>query len=174
LPVARSVTRRFHVARAYLGCCMIAVIAAGSDAEAGAATPPPAGIIASRDASAASATGFIRPVMRSAFAAGKFAPARNPELFWSIFGCVMQVPDDVRRALEAYRSEPSAARWTTLSQLWVGDLQVLDVLQKADPNFPDPLPLPIDGIPEDNTDFFQWSILPEPDEVKRALDAVEA
>jgi hypothetical protein len=86
----------------------------------------------------------------------------------------VQVPDDVRTALEAYRKDKSAARWTVLSQLFVGELQVLDVLQKFDPHFPGPLPLPIDGILEDNAEFFQWSVLPEPDDVRRALDVFEA
>ena len=86
----------------------------------------------------------------------------------------MQVPDDVRTALEAYCRDHSAANWTVLSQLWVGDLQVLDIVRKADPTFPDPLPLPIDGIPEDNADFFQWPVLPDPQGVKRALDNYEA
>jgi len=86
----------------------------------------------------------------------------------------VHVPDDVRTALEAYRNDKSTARWTALSQLFVGELQVLDVVQKFNPHFPDPLPLPIDGVLEDNADFFQWPVLPEPDEVERALDVFEA
>jgi len=81
----------------------------------------------------------------------------------------LKMPDDVRAALEAYRGHRDAAHWTTLSQLFVGDVDVLDALQALKPDFPDPLPLPIDGLPEDSDDFFQWPELPDPDDVSSAI-----
>ncbi len=82
------------------------------------------------------------------------------------------IPDDVRLALEAYRRDRTVARWTELSQLWVGELQVIDVLQRLHPEFPDPLPLPVDGVIEGNAELFQWKTLPDPDEVERAFAAL--
>ncbi len=82
------------------------------------------------------------------------------------------IPDDVKVALEAYRRDRTSARWTELSQLWVGELQVIDALQRLDPEFPVDLPLPVDGVIEDNVELFQWTTLPDPDEVERALAAL--
>jgi hypothetical protein len=82
------------------------------------------------------------------------------------------LPEDVRIALAAYRENRSAARWTALSQLWVGDVQVLDALKLNDPYFPSPLPLPVDGIVEDSSEFFQWPVLPDADDVLHALAAL--
>jgi hypothetical protein len=79
------------------------------------------------------------------------------------------LPDDVSAALAAYRKEKTAARWTALSQLWVGEVQVLDALKLAVPDFPDPLPLPVDGLLDDSSEFFEWSALPDPDDVRRGL-----
>ncbi len=81
------------------------------------------------------------------------------------------IPDDVRAALAAYRRDRTSARWTELSQLWIGDLQVIDALQRLHPEFPDALPLPVDGVIENNAELFQWQTLPDPDEVERALVA---
>lgn len=58
------------------------------------------------------------------------------------------IPNEVKAALEAYHQERTAARWTELSQLWIGE---------------------VDGVIEDNEGLFQWQTLPEPDEVARAL-----
>jgi hypothetical protein len=85
-----------------------------------------------------------------------------------------QWPDDVCAALQAYRQERTSVKWTALSQKWVGELQVLDVLQQLHPEFPEPLPLPVDGVIEDNAELFQWKTLPEPDEVERALEALKS
>lgn len=82
------------------------------------------------------------------------------------------IPDDVRAALDAYRHDRTSARWTELSQLWVGELQVVDVLQRLHPEFPDALPLPVDGVIEDNAELYQWQTLPGPAEVLRALEAL--
>ncbi|HVR47197.1 MAG TPA: hypothetical protein VMT95_11275 [Candidatus Binatia bacterium] len=82
------------------------------------------------------------------------------------------IPNDVRLALEAYRRDRTSARWTELSQLWVGELQVIDALQQLHPEFPVDLPLPVDGVIEDNAELFQWKTLPDPDEVERALAAL--
>ena len=82
------------------------------------------------------------------------------------------IPDDIRTALDAYRGERTSVRWTELSQLWVGELQVIDAVQQLDPEFPDALPLPVDGVIEDNAELFAWKTLPDPDEVERALVAL--
>jgi hypothetical protein len=80
------------------------------------------------------------------------------------------LPQSLRAAFETYRNDASASSWTALSQLSVrDDMDVLDALQAADPRFPDPLPLPVDGLVEDNNDFFQWPQLPDPDGVLRAI-----
>ncbi len=84
----------------------------------------------------------------------------------------MQVPEDVRAALEAYRENPSEANWTTLSQLSVGDQTVFGAVKQAYPDFPDPLPLPVEDLAEDNEDFFAWERLPRVDEIVRALISV--
>lgn len=79
------------------------------------------------------------------------------------------LPEDIRAALDAYRSARTAASWTELSQLSVGDGDVLDALQAMNPDFPDPLPVPVDGVLDENDEFFQWSVLPDPDDVQRAV-----
>lgn len=85
----------------------------------------------------------------------------------------MTIPDDVREALDTYARDRTSARWTELSQLWVGELQVIDVLQQLYPEFPDALPLPVEGVIDDNAELFQWQTLPDPDDVRRALKALE-
>ncbi|HEY1869145.1 MAG TPA: DUF302 domain-containing protein [Candidatus Cybelea sp.] len=82
------------------------------------------------------------------------------------------IPDDVKAALDAYRDDRTSARWTELSQLWVGELQVVDALQRLHPEFPDALPLPVDGVIEDNAELYQWQTLPDPAEVLRALETL--
>lgn len=77
----------------------------------------------------------------------------------------------LRTALAAYRDEPSAENWTTLSQLPVGEIAVLDALRSVRPDFPDPLPLPVDGLIEDDRQFYQWPELPDPADVERAIAA---
>lgn len=79
------------------------------------------------------------------------------------------LPVELQTALDAYRSERTAATWTALAQTAFGDLTVLDALKALQPEFPDPLPLPVDGVIEDQTQFYQWPVLPDPDEVERAL-----
>jgi hypothetical protein len=79
------------------------------------------------------------------------------------------LPQDVARALAAYRQDRSPARWTALSQLSVGDVSVLDALMLIEPDFPEPLPLPVEGLVTENADFFQWPELPEPDRVLQAI-----
>lgn len=83
------------------------------------------------------------------------------------------ISDEVTAALHTYRQVRTSASWTVLSQLWVGDLQVLDALQRLHPEFPDALPLPVDGVIEDNAELFEWQTLPDPDEVERALVALQ-
>jgi hypothetical protein len=80
-----------------------------------------------------------------------------------------RLPEELRAALDAYRSARTAASWTKLSQLSVGDVDVLDAVQSIDPNFPDPLPVPADGLIEDSDEFYEWSVLPDPDDVQRAI-----
>ena len=82
------------------------------------------------------------------------------------------LPEQLRVAFETYQKDRSAASWTALSQLWVGDIQVVDALKRVKPDFPDPFPLPVDGIIEDSGNFLQWPTLPEPQDVLRALLAV--
>jgi hypothetical protein len=80
------------------------------------------------------------------------------------------LPEPIQTALDKYRNERSPASWTALSQLWVrGDLEVLDALRQLKPDFPEPLAVPVDGVIVDNDDFFQWSVLPDPDEVLAAI-----
>jgi hypothetical protein len=80
------------------------------------------------------------------------------------------LPEPLRSALDAYRKDRSAASWTSLSQLWVrDDVDVFDALKLVNPDFPDPLAVPVDGVLEDESEFFQWSVLPEPDDVLRAI-----
>jgi hypothetical protein len=80
------------------------------------------------------------------------------------------LPEHLQAALDAYRNDKTPESWTTLSQLWVrDDVEVFDALKLVNPGFPDPLPLPVEGLVEDNTGFFQWPVLPEPDEVRRAI-----
>ena len=83
----------------------------------------------------------------------------------------MEIPEDVKDALRAYQQDRTDARWTALSQLQVGDVEVIDALRLIEPDFPDPLPLPVDGLLTDNAQFYQWPRLPDPD---RVLEAVEA
>jgi hypothetical protein len=79
------------------------------------------------------------------------------------------LPAELQTVLDAYRNEPTAATWTALSQLSVGDLSVFDAVKALRPDFPDPLPLPVDGLIEDDAQFYQWPVLPDPDEVERAI-----
>lgn len=83
-----------------------------------------------------------------------------------------RLPDDIQRALTAYRSEQTDAHWTSLSQMSVRDVDVLDALKAIQPDFPDPFPLPVDGVLESSDDFFQWPLLPDPDDVERAIARV--
>lgn len=82
------------------------------------------------------------------------------------------LPEDVRAAFTAYRNDRSNANWTVLSQLQVGDVEVIDALRRIEPDFPDPLPLPVDGLLTDDAQFFQWPELPGPDRVLEAIVAV--
>ena len=79
------------------------------------------------------------------------------------------VARQLREGLETYRQDRSAAAWTSLSQLWIGEIQVVDALKNIKPEFPDPLPLPVDGVIEDDSQFLQWPVLPDPDDVERAI-----
>ncbi len=80
------------------------------------------------------------------------------------------LPEQLRAAFETYRNEKSAASWTALSQLWVRDnVEVLDAVKLLNPDFPDPLAIPVDGLIEESADFFQWPTLPDPDDVLRAI-----
>lgn len=84
----------------------------------------------------------------------------------------LELPEQIRTALSKYRSDRSPESWTALSQLWVRDnVQVLDALQQLKPDFPEPLAVPVDGAIEDNDELFQWSVLPDPDDV---LDAIQS
>ena len=85
---------------------------------------------------------------------------------------VQGFPDDVRAALSAYRTEKTAANWTALSQMSVGDTDVLDALQALKPDFPEPYPLPVEDVVENSAAFFQWPELPEADDVERAIENV--
>jgi hypothetical protein len=82
---------------------------------------------------------------------------------------VSDLSAELQTLLEAYRNEPTAANWTALSQLAVGNRTVLDALKSRKPDFPDPLPLPVDGLIEDDAQFYQWSVLPDPEEVEQAI-----
>ena len=82
------------------------------------------------------------------------------------------MPQELQSALASYRQDRSAAKWTTLSQLPVGDVTVLDALQALEPDFPEPLPLPVDGVVTDDAQFFQWGKLPDPDRVLQAIVSV--
>jgi hypothetical protein len=78
--------------------------------------------------------------------------------------------NELEAALAAYSEERTAASWTALSQLWVREeMTVFDALKLSYPDFPDPLPLPVEGVLEDSEDFYQWSELPDPDQVLRAI-----
>ncbi len=79
------------------------------------------------------------------------------------------LPDDLRAALDTYRKNTDGASWTSLSQQPVDGMDVLDALQLLKPDFPDPLPLPVEDVVQDNDAFFQWSTLPDPDDVERAI-----
>lgn len=80
-----------------------------------------------------------------------------------------RLPEDIREALTAYRSEKTDARWTALSQMSVRGTEVLDALRAIQPDFPDPYPLPVDGVLESSDDFYQWPVLPDPSDVERAI-----
>jgi hypothetical protein len=79
------------------------------------------------------------------------------------------IPEELRAGLDAYRKETSSQRWTELSQLPVNGMDVLDALQRIKPEFPDPLPLPVEDIVQDSDAFFQWATLPNPDDVLTAI-----
>lgn len=80
------------------------------------------------------------------------------------------LPEQLQTALDAYRNDKTPASWTALSQLWVrDDVEVFDAVKLVNPEFPDPLPLPVEGLVEENAGFFQWPVLPDPDEVLRAI-----
>lgn len=81
------------------------------------------------------------------------------------------LPLNLRDALDTYRKDASSESWTALSQLPVGDTDVLDALQVFKPDFPDPLPLPVEDLVEDNNSFYQWPELPNPDDVRNAIIA---
>jgi hypothetical protein len=79
------------------------------------------------------------------------------------------LPAELQAVLAAYRNERTAATWTALSQLAIGDITVLDAVKALKPDFPDPFPLPVDGLIEDVAQFYQWPVLPDPDEVEQAI-----
>jgi hypothetical protein len=79
------------------------------------------------------------------------------------------LPNDVKAALDAYRKKQSDATWTRLSQLWIGDIQVVDALKRQKPDFPDPYPLPVDALIEESSEFYEWPALPDPDDVRKAI-----
>jgi hypothetical protein len=80
------------------------------------------------------------------------------------------LPEELRAALDAYGNARTADSWTALSQCWVrDDVTVFDAVKLLAPSFPDPLPLPVEGVVEDNTELYQWPTLPEPDDVLRAI-----
>jgi hypothetical protein len=81
---------------------------------------------------------------------------------------------ELQAALDAYRNDPTAANWTALSQLAVGEATVLDALKALKPDFPDPLPLPVDALIEDDTQFYQWPVLPDPDEPAAAIRSLSS
>lgn len=83
-----------------------------------------------------------------------------------------RLPEPLRTAFETYRNDRSAESWTSLSQLSIGDMQVVDALKSVKPEFPDPFPLPVEGLIEDSSGFMQWPVLPEPDDVLRGILAV--
>jgi hypothetical protein len=85
---------------------------------------------------------------------------------------VERLPEEVRASLDAYRSERSPENWTSLSQLWVRDITVFDALKLLKPDFPNSLPVPVDGLIEENSAFFEWPVLPEPDDVAHAVREV--
>ena len=82
-----------------------------------------------------------------------------------------RIPEDVRAAIDEYHRNRSAASWTSLSQLWVrGGINVFDAVKLVKPDFPEPLPVPVDGVLEESGDFFQWAVLPEPEDVRRGIE----
>ena len=79
---------------------------------------------------------------------------------------------DLRAALQSYRDDGSAGNWTILSQMYCGELQVVDAVKAADPSFADPYPLAAADLSPSNAAFFQWPTLPAYGLVVRAvLDA---
>lgn len=111
------------------------------------------------------AAGLSLPMLNAAFAQLSIYEAKRPAADQSL-------PEDLRTGLEAYRKLANAASWTSLSQLPVNGMDVLDALQLFKPGFPDPLPLPVEDLVTDNDAFFEWSTLPDPDDVCRAIVAV--
>jgi hypothetical protein len=74
---------------------------------------------------------------------------------------------DLREAFDAYRSDSNTANWNRLSQLYVGEIQVIDALQTLDPAFPDPYPLAAADLA--GPDFLEWPVLPDPGTVLTAV-----
>ena len=67
--------------------------------------------------------------------------------------------EEQRAGFVAYATDPTHANWDALSQIYVGQGNVLDAVQERDPSFPDPYPLPADYVTDD---FLQWPRLPDP------------
>ncbi|MBV8636664.1 MAG: ketopantoate reductase family protein [Candidatus Eremiobacteraeota bacterium] len=111
------------------------------------------------------AAGLSSPLLSAAFAQLAMYETRRPKMKESL-------PDDLRAGLDAYRKNASAESWTSLSQLPVDGMDVLDALQLLKPDFPDPLPLPVEDLVTDNDAFYEWAMLPNPDDVERAIVAV--
>ena len=74
---------------------------------------------------------------------------------------------ELRSALDAYRDDCNATNWSRLSQLYVGQVQVLDALKALDPAFPDPYPLAAADLA--GPDFLEWPTLPDPGTVRKAV-----
>lgn len=74
---------------------------------------------------------------------------------------------ELRSALDAYRENCNTTNWSRLSQLYVGQIQVLDALKALDPGFPDPYPLAAADLA--GPDFLEWPTLPDPSTVLKAV-----
>jgi hypothetical protein len=75
---------------------------------------------------------------------------------------------DVREAFRSYRDQPDEVTWSRLSQLFIGQQQVVDAVKALDPTFQDPYPLAAADL-VDLPDGLQWPTLPEVSVVLRAI-----
>lgn len=82
-------------------------------------------------------------------------------------GPLSKLTGDLRTAYDAYRAGPSNETWTTLSLMYIDQLNVLDAVQTLDPSFPDPFPLAAGDIAGDAV--YQWPLLPAADLVLTAI-----